>query len=233
MARRTNTKDTAPADDFDDLLASEDAAPETPAVEDLVSELPEEEEPEEVAAAPVTMTPAQKRLADARAARARLEEEARQLAAQQDVPAQDERDEYEGLTEEEIAELKAIEDGNARLAASRIENASVQYDNSQRGGTGEKILIHVVRDGFTVFGDVWLRGQEMEIEVGTPAYERTKDVNGNSWLDLRNDKAGQYARWGREYIAEGPFIPYPGEKFDDEVARADRRRNRSVPVLAI
>lgn len=230
--RRTDPAD-APAD-FDELLAdapeTADAAAEVVLEQGTVNDIPVGEpvatvEPVE---APVALTPAQERLAAARAAKA-----AREEAARQNAP-----DEYAGLTPDEIAELQALEAdervevGFADLARANGGGDVSRIDNSQVGGTGEKILIHVVQDGLTAFGDVWLRGQEIEVEVGTPAYERTKNIHGQSWLDLADDLQGQYAKWGRQYIASGPFIPRPGERFEDAVAQADRRRGRTVPVVA-
>lgn len=229
MASTAKPKEEAPAD-FDDLLAevpekaTTDSEPE-PTEEILTVEGEPEEEIVEV-----ELTPAQKRLAEAREAMRTLQQAPEPQVVTETVPVEDP---YAGLSEDEIRELKAAEDFVASETARRVLAAPAAYDNSQRGGTGQKVLFHIVLDGFTAFGQVWLRGQEIEIEVGTPAYERTKNALGVSWLDLIEDRAGQYAKWGKEYIAPGAFIPRPNEKFDDEVAREDQRRNRSVPVLTV
>lgn len=218
MPRRNSPKD-APAD-FDELLADqpEDSKSDEPTDETPVVEVAED------------LTPAQKRLAAARAAKAARE------ANPEPAPAVPEEDQFAGLSQEEIDELKAIEDEEAQLNNARLvqaERAETQFDNSRRGGTGKKILFHVLRDGFTAFGDVWYRGQEIEIEVGTPAYQRTLDVNGKSWLDIIGDEAAQYLRWGDRMVAPGEFRGRPDETFDDELVGMDRRRGRTVPVVAI
>lgn len=225
MPRKPQAKPEETPVDLDDLLA--EAEEDKPAPDDDSGNEEEilviEDEPQEEIVE-VELTPAQKRLAAARAA----------LSAPAAEPVvEDEPDEYAGLSEAEIAELKRSEDILAARNAAQLVGAPDTYDNSQRGGTGEKILFHVTQDGFTAFGQVWLRGQEIEVEVGTPAYERTKNALGVSWLDLRDDLQGQYDKWRTQYIKGGPFIARPNEKFDDEVAREDQRRNRSVPVLSV
>lgn len=217
-------------DDFDALLATSENdsgnVPETPAdvsIEDLVANV--EDGPR---TAPIPeLTPAQARLAAARAAAAELE----RLKSEAAKPEPDDYDEFAGLTEDEIREMKALEDKLAVETAELIEKAPDRFDNSQRGGNGEKILFHVVRDGFTAFGQVWLRGQEIEVEKGTPAYKRTLNANGETWLDIIDKPHAQLIKWKRHYVASGPFVPNPGEKFDDAVAKADLRRGRSVPIV--
>jgi hypothetical protein len=98
--------------------------------------------------------------------------------------------------------------------------------------TGETQLIHVLQDGFSQFGRVWLRGQEIRIDQ--TAYADTKDRHGNSWLDtLLHDPHAQYARWGAVYVGPGPFKPYPGEKFEDAEAKADARRKGAAPRFKV
>lgn len=219
MPRRNDPKD-APAD-FDELLADEPVADEVVAGDepDAVEVEPEVTE--------AVLTPAQQLLADARARKAAR-------AAQGQSPAAP-VDRFEGLSDSEIEEIKAIEDEEARAnnqALSLSEKAPTQFDNSRKGGTGEKILFHVLKDGFTAFGDVWYRGQEIEVEVGTAAYKRTLDKHGNSWLDLVDDEHAQYDRWRERRIAPGEFRPLPGEKFEDELVSEDKRRKRTVPIVA-
>lgn len=92
---------------------------------------------------------------------------------------------------------------------------------------GEKILIHVLEDGFTALDRVWYRGQEIEFVKGGQAYKDTFDRAGESWLNLTT--AEQYRRWGTARFAVGPW---PGVAYDDESAEAqERARNRRAPVL--
>jgi len=204
MARTPNPKD-APVD-FEDLIGgTSDEDKTTPA--EPVSEN-----------APVELTPAQRRLAEARAKKAELE-----AAAEAKLTADEE--EFEGLTEEEIAELKALEDENAATATAIIENAPERFGHE----VGKVILVHVVEDGFTEFGKVWLRGQELRIDE--KAYKRTQDRFGVSWVDTHlNDPHKQFAEWKHVYVAPGPFVPRPGEVFEDSVAREDARRQGRIPA---
>lgn len=220
MPRRKDPQD-APAD-FDELLAEEPAAVE---VQGTINDIPVGEP--EVVDAPV-LTPAQQRLLAAREAAAALEAEP--------APAPEEDDPYEGLSEEQIAELKALEDKVVRANTQKLiaaEKGPDRFDNSRKGGTGEIILFHVLIDGVNAFGNVWHRGQELEVEVGTAAYKRTLDKHGNSWLDIVGDEHAQYARWGERKFGPGEFRPLPGEKFEDELVAEDRRRRRTVPIVAV
>lgn len=125
--------------------------------------------------------------------------------------------------------IEELEDQLARRNAAKIDSASVTY--SRPTGKGAKVLIHIVEDGFTALGSVWYRGQEIEFEIPGIDYDRTKDINGNSWVDIAGDLSAQYARWGKQYLALGPFVARPGEKFEDEVAAEDARRGRAVPMV--
>lgn len=124
----------------------------------------------------------------------------------------------------------------------------------QDPGATENIVIHFVEDGFTALGHVWYRGQVIEFEPGSQAYEDTRDRNGKSWLDLRDDDEGQYDHWDKIMFRSGPWrgrryrdgtyetlkvqdrsstgtVPPPT---DDELARAEqqeRTRSKLAPVL--
>lgn len=123
---------------------------------------------------------------------------------------------------------KDLEDQLARRKTQAIEG---QTDYVQDSGPGETIHLHFVEDGFVHFGQPWYRGQELEIVVGSPQYERTKDREGNTWLSLVDDWQAQIARWGHVKFARGPFVPRPGESFNDSVAAEDARRGRAVPIV--
>lgn len=130
------------------------------------------------------------------------------------------------LTPEQIriAELEALlAEKQERIAT----NSAVQY-GAQDGG--ERILIHFLEDGFMAFGNIWYRGQEVEVSVNSREYAATVR-NGQSWIDLRDDFAGQVERYGSHKFASGPFRPRKGEVFNDDVAAEDRRRGRRVPVV--
>ncbi len=72
-------------------------------------------------------------------------------------------------------------------------------------GDKGNILIHFVEDGFTALGVVWYRGQEVEFEPGSPAYNDTCDRNGRSWLALADDESAQIDRWGKVKFRRGPW----------------------------
>jgi len=108
-------------------------------------------------------------------------------------------------------------------------------------------LIHFLIDGCSAFGNVWYRGQEIELWPGHPRWREAQP-----WITL--DAAGQYARWGRQVFGYGPW---PGARSytagagrferlkqiggdgvvsgpsEEELAAADRKeqqRGRRVPA---
>lgn len=111
---------------------------------------------------------------------------------------------------------------------------------------GETVIIHFVEDGFTFAGQVWYRGQE--IEIG-PAHPRWPQVTG--WIML--DKYQQVERYGRQFFDRGPWpgrrsyldgagsfqqltaedkkstFAGPGEEALRQADEAERRRGRAVP----
>lgn len=81
-------------------------------------------------------------------------------------------------------------------------------------------LLHFLVDGFTAFGAVWYRGQEIEIDEKT--YNDTVNREGKSWIDLTAKE--QMKKFGAQMFAEGPW---PFDEFDDETARkAEASRGR-------
>lgn len=208
--------------DFDDLLSIEDESVEAtesaPEEKDLLEEL--------IGSADVGYEAEQSpdKAVDEDAEDVRIRELKAALAAP--LPKFDEVP-TTGLTPKQ-REIQELEDQLAKRNATIAEMAPVQYATPT--GSGETILVHVVQDGFIALGEVWFRGQEMEFEVGSQAYLQTFDLTGKSWLDLAGDLQAQYKRWGKQYLGVGPFIGRPDEKFDDEVAQADSRRGRAVPL---
>lgn len=222
MAQKPSPKD-APAN-FDDLLASTEDTTSPEAVSE--NSAPDALDAILDTVEPAKLTPAQERLAAARAQKAELERIAAEDARRADEPDDAEDDEYAGLTEEEIAELKSIEDANAAQATAILDNAPDTFAPAK----GKVIIVHVVEDGFTEFGRVWMRGQELHIDQA--AYERTKDRNGDTWIDtLLNDPHAQYRKWGRVYVAPGPFQARPGEFFEDSLTKEDARRKGAIPAM--
>lgn len=229
------TTKTNPADepvDFDDLLALTNDDEPSAQEDSAPTESPAAEEAEAAPAAPPAKrqynrkpkpeaapeeTPEQKRIRELEAALA------------EPMPSFDENEEAAQELTAEQKKILELEDQLAKRNAKIAESAPAQFVKA----TGETILIHIVEDGFTALGTTWYRGQELEFEVGGAAYKQTQDRNGKSWVDLAGNVEAQYARWGKQYLGVGKFIPRPNEKFDDDLAKADARRGRAVPLLRV
>lgn len=104
-----------------------------------------------------------------------------------------------------------------------------QLDPVAQPGDQENILIHFLEDGLTAGGQVWYRGQEIEYEPGSRAYQDTFDRLGRSWLDLRNDEFAQVERWGKVMFRTGPW---PGKKLSEAKVEFEKVRNDRGEVVA-
>ena len=135
--------------------------------------------------------------------------------------------------------IRELEDQLARRNAEILDASPLTYEQPREDG--EKILIHFLEDGCSFGGQVWYRGQEVEFTVGSDNYQKQFDTKGRSWLDLADDKAAQFKRWGRQMFASGPWPGKPwgdtsGLTDPDEIkaaeaaAEAERRRGRGAPV---
>jgi len=60
------------------------------------------------------------------------------------------------------------------------------------------ILIHILEDGFTAFGQVWYRGQELEVAIGGPRWEEAQ-----RWILW--DDYQQMAVYKKIYFRQGPW----------------------------
>ena len=134
----------------------------------------------------------------------------------------------------------------ALAAARQFENAPATYVPSE----GAAVLVHFIEDGLTAFGQVWYRGQEIEIGPGHPRWEEAR-----AWVLL--DRTGQINRWGKQFFAPGPWpgrqsylehegfeklgagkdadgnpitFAGPGEQALRQADEAERRRGRAVPA---
>lgn len=139
----------------------------------------------------------------------------------------------------EAAHIRAVQAGRQDAPPAPIVQASPQ---------AQTVLIHMVKDGLTAFGLVWMRGQELEIEVDGPRWADAQrwilqddrqqmahygDVmfRPGPWPGLRTYTAGQYQELG-PMQQEGARVTGPTR---EELARADeaeRRRGRGVPSAA-
>lgn len=161
---------------------------------------------------------------------ARIAELEAQLA--QPAPAYSEADNEEPEEDPVItaqkARIKELEDQLARRNAASTENTPAKLVRAT--DDGERILIHFEEDGFVAFGTTWYRGQEIEVTVGSPVYERTKNRLGQTWIDMVDDRNSQLQKYGKVYFARGPFVPRKGEQFTDDLVAEDARRGRAVPL---
>jgi len=125
--------------------------------------------------------------------------------------------------------------------SKNLDDAPLEYERTD--GAGETILIHFIANGFTAQGVGWQRGQEVEFVVGGRAYEQTKDRNGNTWIDLRDNPEAQILRYGAEYFRSGPFRGLPiGSTVGltdpediaavQEAAAIEAKRNRAAPLVS-
>lgn len=175
------------------------------------------------------------------------------MSAQAPVPRPNPEDmrpkPYSQLSDAERAE-RDQQHAQALAVAQQFESQQLQYQPSR----GESILIHFVDDGFTFAGQVWYRGQEVEIG---PDHPRWNEVL--SWITL--DKYQQIERWGKQYFDHGPWpgrksyadgatsfetlyagrdaqgnltgsYRGPGEQALAQADEAERRRQRAVPLPA-
>lgn len=100
---------------------------------------------------------------------------------------------------------------SAEEAAAREEQhkiamaATAQFERQQpafQPTEGEAVLIHFVADGLTAFGQVWYRGQELEIGPTHPRWSEAL-----SWITLTRFQ--QVERWGEQKF---DFGPWPGRR---------------------
>ena len=151
------------------------------------------------------------------------------------------------LTPEELAE-RDLQHAEAVAAAAQFEARPQEFVRAE----GEAILIHFIEDGLTAFGQVWYRGQELEIG---PSHPRWQEALG--WITL--DRFAQIERWGKQKFDYGPWpgrrsyaeaagsfehlsviapdgtkIPYAGPSATELKAAddAEARRGRAVPAPA-
>ncbi len=138
-------------------------------------------------------------------------------------------------------ELASYEAAHRRAVSLGNENPSMAYAPGNAPPGAETVIAHFLVDGVSAFGNVWYRGQEVEVWPGHPRWGEAQD-----WINL--DMAGQFKRYGRQLFGHGPW---PGERSytagaghfeqladsppptEEELARADeaeQRRGRRVPM---
>lgn len=145
-------------------------------------------------------------------------------------------------TEELSPEQKKIRELEDKLAVSEARKFETSDDVYEEPSDGEVIKIHILEDGLTFQGAIWYRGQEVDFVVGGTAYEQTKDRNGRSWLELRDDIDAQWTRYGKLMFASGPWRGKKWDQvseFNSEVtseeaiaaARKEAARRNAAPIV--
>jgi len=79
----------------------------------------------------------------------------------------------------------------------------------------QTVLIHFTADRLTAFGQVWYRGQELEIGPGHPRWPEAAD-----WITLTPEQ--QVQRFGEQKFAPGPWPgprPYHDPGFEPAPGR--------------
>lgn len=126
---------------------------------------------------------------------------------------------------EALAEQKALLDSLKQLKAEETKKADVEASAGASGPEDGTILLHFVQDGFTISGAVYYRGQELEFDVPSLAYEQQKDRNGDSWLDFVDDPAEQIKRYGKHYFSRGAW---PYRKWGDDSHATDEATRQDI-----
>ena len=144
-------------------------------------------------------------------------------------------------------EMRSYEAAHQRAVILGQENPVTAYAPGQAPPGVKTVVIHFLVDGVSAFGNVWMRGQEIEVWPGHP---RWREASG--WITL--DMAGQFQRFGRQIFGPGPwpgvktytagvgrfaklgvvggegFVPEPTEEELRRADEAERARGRRVPM---
>lgn len=150
---------------------------------------------------------------------------AKKVAPRVAAPATSAPEETVVTPEEELTpEQREIRDLKDQLAKSLgAKDPELEHDVVANPGDEKNILIHFIRDGFCELGTVWYKGQELELEPGTPQYDAAK-----KWALL--DSTEQEEFYGAHYYRQGPW---KGKEWEEEqAAKAERRRGRAAPRIS-
>lgn len=125
-------------------------------------------------------------------------------------------------TELEEAQKKIAELQDQLALAKGSNDPELEFDEVTNPGNKKNILIHFVRDGFCELGTIWYKGQELELEPGTPQYESAK-----RWAFYTPEEQEEFYK--EVYFRAGPW---KGKDYDDPSAtEAERRRGRAAPKV--
>jgi hypothetical protein len=135
-----------------------------------------------------------------------------------DTSTEDDKSAELDEAQRQIAELK-----DQLAKAKGANDPDLEHDKVANPGDEKNILIHFVRDGFCDLGAIWYKGQELELEPGTPQYDSAK-----SWANYTPEQQEEF--YGEVYFRQGPW---KGKDYEDEAAaKAERRRGRAAPRVA-
>lgn len=94
---------------------------------------------------------------------------------------------------------------------------------------GEVLDLIVLRDGLTINGKVYRRGEHFTAVIGSPEFWSTVDGEGNTLLTMDTDT--QVARYGSRVIAPASEFPNPepvDPYMDDRPNRSGRHRGPAI-----
>jgi len=165
-----------------------------------------------------------------------------EVVTSEDRPTAEQMRPPPAVTDQERAERER-KHMEAVAAAARFEHTPVTYEPPSDGG----VLIHFIEDGLTAFGQVWYRGQELQIGPSSSRW-----AEAQQWVTLNRNQ--QLERWGKHFFEPGPWPGRRGYSHEDvayeqlstvdkkgqfagprpeELAaaeEAERRRGRGIPA---
>lgn len=110
-----------------------------------------------------------------------------------------------------------------RLHAEAVRLGSQDPPIRYQPPTGQRptVLIHFREDGLSFAGVVWMRGQEIELEEGSPRW-----VQAQAWIN--QDEFAQMAHYGKVMFGKGPW---PGRRSYTAALEGLTVSNSGVPGM--
>ena len=107
---------------------------------------------------------------------------------------------------------------------AKYEGREADLESSQESPTKVAtgtLVVHFLEDGFTVFGKVWYRGEELALEPDSDNWNSSLLPDGRNLFQLTEQE--QIAKWGKWFFREGRW---QGKRLteieDEELTEADR-----------
>lgn len=121
---------------------------------------------------------------------------------------------------DEVAiDMAALKEQIRQELLAEIAAGEVQIPEPVEDPTAPRI-VHILEDGFTAFGKVWYRGQEITVVPESDEWNSTVDRDGNTWMNLSYTE--QEIRYGRQMFGKGHW-PYGGFNLDDPLLTDEER----------